>query len=182
MRGGRGTIRAALAVSGTALLCMSTAACGSGSHSVPLSTSASAKTSTSTTTSARPTASSCAAPSGTEIIAVDGITTVDGDFAVTGYVQKLLCGPGVADDVEYENTGTHRSFVLPGTVKVELLGTPPTEQHASTLAVLKFLLQAQFATPVAQATPDGSMLWSNKFALSLDANGRITEITSLYVP
>lgn len=185
-----------LAVLSASLVCATVAACGSDSapsSALSGSSTASAKPvvlgsdatrSASPNASASPKASACGQP-GTEIIEADGITTVDGKFAITGYAQKLLCGPGVLDDVEYENTGPHRSFVLPATVTVQLLGTTPTEQHASTLAVLEDLLSVSFGTrsPAVEPTADyGSMLWSHDFALRFGANGQIASITGMYRP
>lgn len=132
---------------------------------------------------ARPAGSPCPDRSGTQTILADGTTTVDGAFAITGYVQTAQCGPGVPDDVQYADTGGRRSFVPPADVRVELLGTALTgNQHPATLAALEVLLRAEFSTPPVTATSDGSMLWSDYFQLNFGADGRISEITDLYRP
>jgi hypothetical protein len=135
------------------------------------------------TAGATPAGSPCPDRSGTQTILADGATTVDGAFAITGYVQTAQCGPGVPDDVQYTDTGARRSFVLPADVRVELLGTALTgNQHPATLSALEVLLRAEFSTPPVTATSDGSMLWSDYFQLNFGADGRISEITDLYRP
>lgn len=161
------------------LLGLGMTGCGSKTSPTALVTTGSAKP------SARPSpvGSHCPDAPGTETIFVDGITTVGGDFAVTGYQQSTTCGPGVPDDYILNNVGPHRSFVLPADVQVELLGSVPSDQHAATLADLEELLNSAFATPKPTGgTANGSMLWSHNFLLALGAGGKITKITSLYHP
>jgi hypothetical protein len=127
-----------------------------------------------------PQGSQCPDVPGTETVLVDGTTTVDGAFTLLGYVQTALCGPGVPDDVDYQNTGSHRGFALPADVKVELTGTTSLEPRAATLADLEGLLQ--ITSDTSNATYDGFRLPSHYFVLTLGAGGRIVQVTSLYRP
>jgi hypothetical protein len=185
MRGVRRTATTATAV----LLGLSTAACSS-STTQNTAKSTSSPTTTATHTdlgytnpSPSPLGSHCPAPAGTEVIYADGTTTVNGTFAVTGYVETAECGPNVPDDVIYQNTGTHRSFALPSGIKVTLTGSDGVHPRTATLADLEALLQNAFGSkPSARPVTKGVGLGSHYFSLTLGADGEVTGIESIYIP
>ena len=127
-------------------------------------------------TTPSPTGSICPDAPGTERIVKQSTTTVDGSFALVGFKEITICGPGVLDDIQYQNTGSLTTFVIPADAKVTLLGTSASTEYEVGVTQLEDLL-AEHAAP-------GSpyVLWSNYFELTLDSSGRITGVISLYHP
>jgi hypothetical protein len=129
-----------------------------------------------TSTTPAPTGSICPDAPGTERIVMQRTTTVDGNFALVGFKEITVCGPGVPDDVQYQNTGSLTTFVIPADAKVTLIGTSASTQYEVGVTQLKKLLAGHSAS----GTP--YVLWSNYFELTFDSSGRITGVISLYHP
>ncbi|MBR7839471.1 hypothetical protein KDL01_39815 [Actinospica durhamensis] len=127
-------------------------------------------------TTPSPTGSICPDAPGTERIAMRSTATVDGNFALVGFREIMRCGPGVPDDIEYEDTGSLTTFVIPADAKVTLAGTSASTLYEVGVTQLKDLI-AKHSAPGAPY-----VLWSNFFELTLDSDGRITGVISLYHP
>ena len=141
-----------------------------------VSTTAMATTPAVVATTPSPRDSTCLDTPGTERIAMRSTTTVDGNFALVGFKEIMICGPGVPDDIEYEDTGSLTTFVIPADAKVTLLGTSASTLYQASVTELANLI-AKHSAPGAPY-----VLWSNFFELTLDSNGRITGVDSLYHP
>jgi hypothetical protein len=123
-----------------------------------------------------PTGSICPDAPGTERIVKQSTATADGNFALVGFKEITICGPGVPDDVQYQSTGNLTTFVIPADTKVTLLGTSASTQYKVGVTELKNLLTGHSAPGAPY------VLWSNYFELTLDSSGRITGVISLYHP
>jgi hypothetical protein len=123
-----------------------------------------------------PTGSICPDAPGTERIVMQSTGTVGGNFALVGFEELTICGPGVPDDVQYQNTGSLTTFVIPADTKVTLLGTSASTQYEVGVTQLKNLLASHSAPGTSY------VLWSNYFELTFDSSGRIIGVISLYHP
>jgi hypothetical protein len=123
-----------------------------------------------------PTGSICPDAPGTERIAKQSTATVGGNFAIVGFKETTICGPGVPDDVAYLNTGSLTTFVIPADAEVTLAGTPASTQYEVGVKQLANLLTGHSAPGAPY------VLWSNFFELTFDSSGRITGVISLYHP
>jgi hypothetical protein len=143
---------------------------GAAAPTIALATAAVARTTPS------PTGSICPDAPGTERIVMQSTATVGGNFALVGFKEITICGPGVPDDVQYQNTGSLTTFVIPADAKITLIGTSASTQYKVGVTELKNLL-ARHSAPGAPY-----VLWSNFFELTFDSSGRITGVISLYHP
>jgi hypothetical protein len=122
-------------------------------------------------------------------VAADGTTTVGGSFALTGYRQVTICGPGVPDDVQYSDAGSHTTFVIPASAQVTLLGASASQTYSATVADLRSLLATApfvgfkaLASASPEASPSRYVLWSPLFQLRVSSDGTVLGVTSLYHP
>lgn len=160
----------------TATSAASAGTTGAAAPTIALATATTAASAAVASTMPSPTGSICPDAPGTERIVMQSTVTVGGKFALVGFKEITICGPGVPDDVQYQNTGSLTTFVIPADTKVTLLGTSASTQYEVGVTELKNLL-AKHSAPGAPY-----VLWSNFFELTFDASGLITGVISLYHP
>lgn len=117
----------------------------------------------------------CGNPSDVKILRVVGLSSASASpRQVVVFPQQVECGPGIPDDVVYDDLGPAREYPLASDVKITVSGVDPSRRYAVTLPELAKLAGGG-------SYPDVD--WNDGLCEAiLDPSGRVVELEGFYTP